>query len=290
MRAFGAVGLVEHFVPAVRVEIEGDVREPGVAVAVDQRLQPRKAVVDRVLVAEENVGRQVLADPGDLNRIAQAGGDAREAAGAVGLPREAAERIGDIGVHLGLVARQPVEGRARLDAPHPHLVQPLGRSRPVAERRRAGEHQAVDGVRVVEHIGLGEERSEAMPQEDPPQVRMPAADHAGELVQVPDHQLRAPVSEIAKRLWAGGREAVAAVVVGVDHPAGPHQQLQRRAVAPGVLAHPVRHLQHGVRVTASSAQWKPAMGIPSTPLNWKVRSEIATCRPFQPARARSKTP
>src|SRR5579859_1564790 len=168
----GAVGLVEHLVTAARIDLHLDIGEARVAVAADQRLQQRQVLVDGVLVAHEDVDRQVLADLADLGRIAHPGGQPAEAAVAAGLAREAAERVGYVGVDLGGIARQPVEGRARRLAVEADLIQPARPIGAIAEGRGAGQHQAVDRVRVVEDEGLGEEGAQAVAEQDQRQVGM----------------------------------------------------------------------------------------------------------------------
>ena len=43
-----AVGLVQHFVSAARIEIEGDVAQPGIAVAAYQYVEPAQVLPDGV--------------------------------------------------------------------------------------------------------------------------------------------------------------------------------------------------------------------------------------------------
>src|SRR5690606_430394 len=95
----GAVGLVEHLVTAARVNLEGHV-QAGVPVAVDQRGDARQLVVDRVLVADEDIDRQAPADLLQIGRIGRLLTHTAERGAGLRREADAAQRVGDVLVDL----------------------------------------------------------------------------------------------------------------------------------------------------------------------------------------------
>ena len=66
---FVAICFVQHLVPAFRIIFLADVRDSRRAISLGHRLQPFEAVINRVLVAGENVDRKVLANLRERRRI-----------------------------------------------------------------------------------------------------------------------------------------------------------------------------------------------------------------------------
>jgi hypothetical protein len=97
---------------------------------------------------------------------------------------------------------------------------------------------------MIEGVGLGKERPQAVTQQDQRQAGVLRPGDIGELRQVLDNGLRALFAKVAEGPFGRG-VAVAAMVVGIEHPAGRHHRLQGLDVAAGVLAHAVGQLQDG---------------------------------------------
>ena len=220
---------------AARINLQGHIQSRG-PIRVHQRGQAFELGVDRVGVTDEDIDWQPALHPGQRLRVepALAQGDER----GLGLGREAdaAERVGDVFVHLGLVAAEPVVGR------------PLRRERRVeavrADRRRTGgarQHQRVDQRRMVEQPGLREHRPHRVSEQDQRQAGFALADQPRQHRHVVHRRRRAAGSEVAEVAHAGGH-AVAAMVGGVDHIAGVDERGQGLEVAHGVFAGAVGQL------------------------------------------------
>jgi hypothetical protein len=160
-------------------------------------------------------------------------------------------RIGDVGVHDGLVARQPVIVGARgLERRVEHgqvqrLVQVQRRFEQV-DRRSPGQHHAVDVGAVVKQVLLYGERPHAVPEQDERQVRMVRADLGREQADVVHQGVPAALAQVPVGIRVGAG-AVTAVILGVDDETIVVQGLRDVIVALGVLAHPVGQLDRGPR-------------------------------------------
>ena len=65
------VDLVQHLVATARIKIDGDVAQPGIAVAADQGVKPAQLLPDRVFASGEQIDRQIAADLAERDRIVQ---------------------------------------------------------------------------------------------------------------------------------------------------------------------------------------------------------------------------
>ena len=158
---------------------------------------------DRIALAREDVDRQVLSDAGEAVGGEEAGQRVENVDGELVRKGEAAERVGDIGVDFGRVAREPVEfGSRRLErlveVAEPHLEdepalaapaepQPLRPSDEPAQgrdRRRRAVRARIDGagqsVRVVGDERPAEERARGMAEKDDGRARLLGGDEAVE--------------------------------------------------------------------------------------------------------------
>src|SRR3954469_5825087 len=107
------VGLVQHLVPAARIGIEGDVAQPGIAVAADQCVESPQLLPDRVFAPGEQIDWQIAADLAERDRIAQSRRGTEEGSKRFGVKVFKAQGIGHERIDDGLIMTQPVEGRAR---------------------------------------------------------------------------------------------------------------------------------------------------------------------------------
>ena len=111
------VCLIEDLVPGALVELVGHVLEPGAdVVAVDAR-DLHAVAADGVTVAAHEYDRRVGAHTVDGVRAAEQSQSEHHVAEKAAGGYERAQRVGGVLVHDGLVASEPVVGRAqRLDA------------------------------------------------------------------------------------------------------------------------------------------------------------------------------
>ena len=65
------VDLVQHLVSTARIEIEGDVAQPGIAVAANQCVESPQLLSDGVFASGEQIDRQIAADLAECDRIVQ---------------------------------------------------------------------------------------------------------------------------------------------------------------------------------------------------------------------------
>src|SRR5690606_32746635 len=108
-RSSDLVGLVQHLMAALGIELQVHLRVAALAQLVGQRAEPLAEVADRIVGAAKDVQGQVGGNAleivllGYLNQPTQQVDP--ELIGTI----EAAQRIGNIGVHRGFIARQPVQ-------------------------------------------------------------------------------------------------------------------------------------------------------------------------------------
>ena len=75
---FVSVDLVQHLVSAARIEIEGDVTQPGIAVAADQCVESPQLLSDGIVASGEQIDREIAPDLAECDRIAQSRRNAEE--------------------------------------------------------------------------------------------------------------------------------------------------------------------------------------------------------------------
>ena len=113
---FGPVRLHQKLVPGTGVELDLHVPHPGILHALHGSPDARAVLAHRVGITGQEEHRQVFRHPGQKGRVVQPQ-DAREHA-VIGIQRkrEGAPLIGEVLVHLGRVAVEPVVGGAALQS------------------------------------------------------------------------------------------------------------------------------------------------------------------------------
>ena len=109
------VCLVEDLVAGALVERGRHVGDPSLAVAIPEQLHERPAAGQRVVGARDQRQRQVGPDGCEEFGVGELGCDPEERRDRVVGQVEARERVGDVAVDLGLVAREPLVAGAVLD-------------------------------------------------------------------------------------------------------------------------------------------------------------------------------
>src|SRR5712664_289032 len=106
------VDLVQHLVSTARIKIEGDVAQPGIAVAANQCVESPQLLPDGVFASGEQIDRQIAADLAECDRIGQPRRCAEEGNKRFGVEAFKAAGIGHERIDDRLIPAQPVEGRA----------------------------------------------------------------------------------------------------------------------------------------------------------------------------------
>ena len=171
-----SVDLVQHRVSTARIEIEGDVAQPGVAVAANQCVESPELLPHGVFASGEQIDRQIAADLAECDRIAQPRCGAEEGSKRVGVKVFKAEGISHERIDGRLIAAQPVERRARqLECGVEEVAARGLRKRGPGQafkHSRSREDQTINLVAVVDDISLRGKGSHAVPQEEQREARM----------------------------------------------------------------------------------------------------------------------
>ena len=212
------VDLVQHLVSTARIKLEGDVAQPGIAIAANQSAQPPQLLSDWVFASGKQIDRQIAADLAECGRIVQPRHSAEEGNKGVGMKFFKAEGISHERSNDRLIAAQPVERRARrLEC---GVEEVAGRGlrqcgpRQAFKRSRSREDQTINLVAVVDDVSLRGEGSHAMPQENQRQVGIFFSGDLAQADHVLDEKFKAAPAQFSQ--LRVDREAVPAMVVGVD--------------------------------------------------------------------------
>jgi hypothetical protein len=245
-------------------------RKPGEARALQRVDEALDVGPDRIALAGKNIDGQILADAREASRARQRGERVEDVDGELGREGEAAIGIGDIGVDLLFVAREPVELGARrrkrlIVGAEPHLAeelalaalaesQPLGARDQAPERRnrrrlaaRAGIDGAGERIRMLGDEVLPEERSQRMAKEDDRNARLLLGDQPVHGPEIADDFSPSPVVGEMAEVGRSGLGPVAAMVVGVNRVARGVERRGEAGVAGAVLGEAVGELHHRPR-------------------------------------------
>ena len=226
---------------------------PGLAQPVDQEVDQRHLPVHRIALAHYDVDGQARVLIAQLAQVGQPPGPGEHRLARLRVEAEPAPRIGDVGVHDGLVPGQPVElgasGLERRVEPGQvdRLVQVQGLFHRV-DHGRPGEHHRVDLVAVVEQELLRREGPHAVREQDQRLSRVvlvqPGRDRA-EVGHQPGPAARAQLPQVRLRPRRG---PVAALVHGHRRVTRLAQRLGQPGEPLGVVPHAVHDLHHRARV------------------------------------------
>ena len=266
------------------VEDAFNVLHTGILQALDGAAHALALLAHRVGIAGEEEQRQVLGHPCQKSRVVQAQDAAEHTVIGVQRKGKGAALLGQILVHLGLVAVEPVVGGTALqplvvahkgkvgnkaaavvpavkDCQHPakglgHLDQRLG--------LEAGAHDdgAVQLPAVLTQVLPGVERAHAVPQQEVGQTRVQLLGQHGHGMQVGQHSAVAVrLGKIAVVLLGADGRTVPQMVVPSDQNAPVSQILRQGAVAVDEFHHAVGQLQHRPHLTLRDAA-KAVQGAP----------------------------
>ena len=162
------------------------------------------------------------------------------------------------------IAAPPVEGRARgfecgVEEISAHKCQKRG-ARQSVKRSRPRENQTINLLAVIDDVSLRGKGSHAVPQEEQRQVGIFFSGDLAQADHVLDEKFKAAPAKFSQ--LRVGREAVPAMVVGVDGETCRNERIDGVGVAPHVFAHPVGDLNNGAdRAAASPASARDAQSV-----------------------------
>ena len=269
------------------VEDAFNVQHTGVLQALDGAAHALALLAHRVGIAGEEKQRQVFGHPCQKSRVVQTQDAAEHTVIGIQRKGKGAALLGQILVHLGLIAVEPVMGGAALqplvvahkgkvghkaaavvptvkDCQHPAkglgcLDQRLG--------LEAGAHDdgAVQLPAVLAQVLPGIEGTHAVSQQKVGQIRVKLLGKHGHSVQVGQHgAVAVRLSKIAVILFGADGRTVSQMVVPGDQNAPVGQIFCQGAVAVDVLHHAVGQLQHrphlSLRDAAKAVQGAPRHG------------------------------
>src|SRR6266403_4675612 len=196
------VDLVQHLVSTVRIKIESDIAQPGLAVAANQCVDTPQLLPDGVFASGEQIDREIAADLAERDRIVQPRRRAEEGNKRVGVKVFKAEGISHERIDDRLIAAQPVERRARrLECGVEEVAARGLRKRGPGQafkRTRSREDQTINLVAVVDDVSLRGKGSHIVPQQQQRQVGIFLSGDLAQADYVLDEKFKAAAAKLSQ--------------------------------------------------------------------------------------------